>query len=296
MTQQRSLLFRLLRGLLVLIVAVGALSLGAIWYVGAWQLVFPSTQHDTVAPEIPGELDSPGILLFTKTNAFRHKEGIAGGVVTVQSIAQGEGWGVFHTENGAVFNANDLGRFAVVVFLNASGDMLNEAQEAAFQDWLVAGGSWLGIHAAGDSSHLAWQWYRDNLVGANFTAHIMGPQFQTATVLLENQGHPVLDGLPDVWEHEEEWYSWEESPRTEGFTILATLDEDSYTPVMQMMGEERDLRMGDHPVVWSNCVGEGRSVYMAMGHKGEAFEQPQVRKLIANSLAWFMDAAATCPP
>ncbi len=62
------------------------------------------------------------------------------------------------------------------------------------------------------------------------------------------------------------------------------------------MGEERDLSMGDHPVAWSNCVGDGRSVYLAMGHRAEAFEQPQVRKLIANSLAWFMDAGATCPP
>ena len=97
--------------------------------------------------------------------------------------------------------------------------------------------------------HLEWQWYRDNLIGATFTAHIMGPQFQTAAVVLENHQHPVLRGLPDIWQHEEEWYSWERSPRTEGFTILATLDENSYLPVADFMGKQWDLRMGDHPVV-----------------------------------------------
>jgi type 1 glutamine amidotransferase len=115
--------------------------------------------------------------------------------------------------------------------------------------------------------------------------------------VLENHDHPVLRGLPDIWQHEEEWYSWEKSPRAEGFTILATIDEDSYSPVQKFMGEERDLHMGDHPVVWTNCIGEGRSVYTAMGHKAEAFEQSQVLLLIENALTWLIEASAEgCPP
>jgi len=288
---------KFLLGIVLLVVVAGGLALGAIWQVGAWHLVFPSHQHDSVAHELPAELASPAILVFSKTNAFRHRDGIAGGAKAIEAIARAHGWGLFHTENGAVFNARDLDRFDAVVFLNVSGDVLNAAQERDFQAWLEAGGGWLGIHAAGDGSHTAWQWYRDNLIGADFTAHIMDPQFQKATVVLENQDHPVLAGLPDIWEHVDEWYSWEKSPRFEGFTILATLDEDSYVPVMKFMGEERDLKMGDHPVVWSNCIGYGRSVYMAMGHRAEAFEQPQVQKLIANSLDWFINGTGEegCP-
>jgi uncharacterized protein len=274
---------------LVIVIAGAALALASIWNVGAWHLVFPSEQHDTVAPAIPNDLASPAVLVFSKTNSFRHKEGIAGGAKLLREIAAQHKWGLFHTENGAVFNARDLARFDVVVFLNASGDILDAEQERAFETWLQAGGGWLGIHAAGDSSHLGWQWYRDNLIGATFTAHIMGPQFQRATVVLENHQHPVLRELPDIWQHEEEWYSWERSPRVEGFTILAVLDEDSYTPVQEFMGQSRDLRMGDHPVVWSKCVGSGRSVYAAMGHKAQAFEQPQVRQLLGNALAWLID-------
>lgn len=280
---------KILKILLLVVVVAAALALASIWKVGAWNLVFPSHHHDTVAPAIPGDLASPAVLVFSKTNSFRHGEGIAGGAKVLQEIAATHHWGLFHTENGAVFNAQDLARFDVVVFLNASGDVLNDAQEHAFETWLQAGGGWLGIHAAGDSSHLGWQWYRDNLIGATFTAHIMGPQFQRATVVLENHQHPALKNIPDVWQHEEEWYSWERSPRVEGFTVLAVLDEDSYTPVQNFMGQSRDLRMGDHPVVWSKCVGNGRSVYAAMGHKAEAFEQPQVRQLLKNSLAWLIE-------
>ena len=99
-----------------------------------------------------------------------------------------------------------------------------------------------------------------------------------------------MRGLPNIWQHEEEWYSWEQSPQAEGFNILATIDEDSYVPVQNFMGNARDLRMGDHPVVWSNCIGEGRTVYTAMGHKAEAFEQAQFMQLIGNALAWLIEA------
>jgi uncharacterized protein len=290
MPKKRSLLSKILRMLLLLGVVGVALSLASIWKIGAWNLVFPSQDHDTVAPAIPGDLVSPAVLVFSKTNAFRHKDGIAGGAKALQAITSKHNWGMFHTENGAVFNAKDLARFSAVVFLNASGDILDDEQELAFQAWLQAGGGWLGIHAAGDSSHLGWQWYRENLIGATFTAHIMDPQFQTAEVVLENHEHPALRGLPNIWEHEEEWYSWEQSPRTEGFIILATINENSYVPLQKFMGNTRDLRMGDHPVVWSNCIGEGRTVYAAMGHKAEAFEQPQFRQLLGNALAWLINA------
>ncbi len=289
-----SLALRLLKWLFILFLLWLAFSLFMAWRIGAWNLIFPNTDHDTVAPALPSDLASPAVLVFTKTNGFRHKDGIAGGSEVLAELIGKRGWGLFHTENGAVFNSEDLARFDAVVFLNASGDMLDGAQEKVFERWMEEGGSWLGVHAAGDGSHLTWQWYRDNLIGADFTAHIMGPQFQFANVILENHGHPVLAGVPDVWQHEEEWYSWASSPRLEGFTVLATLDEDSYSPVQNMWWSETDLSMGDHPVVWSNCVGAGRSVYAAMGHKAEAFRQPQVKRIIANALDWLVTDGGTC--
>ena len=138
---------------------------------GLWGILFPSHQHDTVAPVLP-ELHAPAILVFSKTNSFRHVDGIEGGGRALKAIAGERDWDVFATENGAVFNDTDLGLYQAVVFLNATGDMLSERQELAFQRWLEAGGGWLGIHAAGDGSHSGWRWYRDNLIGADFISYI----------------------------------------------------------------------------------------------------------------------------
>ncbi len=281
-------MLRVLKILLMLVVLLVGAGFAAIWYVGAWNILFPSNAHDSVAPPLPVTLGSPAILVFSKTNQFRHKDGIAGGHVALGEIAAQNGWDSFHTENGAVFNSTDLTNFDAVVFLNATGDMLSQDQRTAMRHWIEGGGGWLGIHAAGDGSHAGWPWYMEHLIGAQFTAHIMGPQFQIATITIDNPDHPALAGLPNLWDHEEEWYSWEASPRSNGFTILATVDEDSYTPEINWMGQHVNLRMGDHPVVWSNCVGMGRSLYTAMGHRGEAFEEPNFRLLLKNGLNWLM--------
>ena len=292
MSSMGSIVIRLLKVVALLGVLLLALGVGAIWYLGAWPALFPSSDHDTVPPALPAELGAPAVLVFSKTNGYRHVEGIAGGTRALQTIARARGWTVFATENGAVFNPRDLERFDAVVFLNASGDILDNTQEAAFEQWLRGGGGWLGIHSAGDSSHDGWQWYMDELIGAEFTAHIMGPQFQRATVVVEDTPPGGGGGLAAIWDARGGVVFLGQSPRSRGFTILAVVDEESYNPVQNLFGFETDLRMGDHPVVWSRCVGEGRGVYATMGHKAEAFDNPEFRRIIGNALSWVMGESA----
>ncbi|GAB3270299.1 ThuA domain-containing protein [Parahaliea aestuarii] len=277
---------RVYKWLLITLVVLALAALLFVYAIGAWNVLFPSADHDSVPPTLPEDLGSPAVLVFSKTNGFRHRDGISGGREVIEEIAARRGWSVFATENGAVFSPDELRHFQAVVFLNATGDMLSLEQQGVFSRWFQRGGGWVGVHAAGDSSHRFWGWYLEHLVGAEFTAHILGPQFQVATVETENPDHPVNRGLPAQWEHEEEWYSWVRSPRVKGFTVLATVDEDSYQPVQKFFSHERDLRMIDHPVVWANCERSGRAVYMAMGHRSEAFEVPNVQRLLENALDW----------
>ncbi len=277
---------RILIGLAITLVLFVGVSLAVIRYVGAWNLVFPNRDHDVTAPALPASLTEPAVLVFTKTNAFRHKEAIEAGVERLEAIAAQRGFGFFHTENGAVFAAESLARFDVVVFHNASGDMLSEPQEAAFQTWLEAGGGWIGIHAAGDGSHEEWDWYHDTLIGGDYDAHIMGPQFQEARVVVEDTSHPAARNLPAEFVHTEEWYSWKSSARTHGLHVIARVDEESYDPTLRFMGEERSLAMGDHPVVWSTCVGSGRALYSALGHRADAYASPDHIALLEGALDW----------
>jgi len=41
---------------------------------------------------------------------------------------------------------------------------------------------------------------------------------------------------------------------------------------------DQDLRMGDHPIAWIHCLGEGRSFYSAIGHRPESYSEPHYLK------------------
>jgi type 1 glutamine amidotransferase len=81
----------------------------------------------------------------------------------------------------------------------------------------------------------------------------------------------------------DEWYSFTKSPRANGSHILATLDESTYDPVF--MGG-KSLRMGDHPIAWSRCIGQGHMVYSAIGHRPEVYDDPVYRRMLTNAIAW----------
>ncbi len=252
-----------------------------------WRVFFPAHDYDSVAPELPADLASPAILVFSKTNGFRHEEAIPAGVTRLQEIARRRGWSLFHTENGAVHNAKDLARFAAVVWHNTSGDVLDEAQKQAFRSWLEAGGGWLGVHGAGGDSSYEWRWYVEDLVGAQFIGHPMGPQFQVGVATAEDADHPATRHLTAPWSHSEEWYSFERSVRTlPGFHVLVRVDESTYSPRLKLFGTDRDLAMGDHPVVWSHCVGRGRALYSALGHQAAAYAEPEYAALLEGAVAW----------
>lgn len=282
---------RVVSALLVVAVLLAAAFLWFVHYIGAWNVLFPSHHHETTPPEIVLSGEHTSILLFTKTNAFRHKGAIKAGSELFRTMGEQQGWAIFQTENSAVFNRADLAVFDVVIFHNVTGNSLSKDQQEAFEEWLSSGGGWLGTHAAGDGSHFHWPWYMKNLIGVRFIAHTMGPQFQDAKIINEAPDHIIMSDLPNSWSHNEEWYSWERSARDAGFKILAVVDEATYNPEQILFGRKKDLAMGDHPIAWRSCIGKGRSVYSALGHSAAAYEDTRHKQFLEKAILWLINHA-----
>lgn len=265
--------------LLVLVILAAAYSYYQMRSRGFWRVPVFETQ----APQIP-ELQSPAILVFSKTNSFIHKEAIPAGETMFQKMAEQNGWSIFITENGAVHNPEDLARFDTIIWNNVTGNVLTAEQRKALSIYLKNGGGWIGIHGTGDSSAEAdWPWYRENLIGATFIGHPMNPQFQEATIQIEAPDDFIVSHLGDTWVRSDEWYSFDQSPRAAGMEILGNLDESTYNPVFF----KEDIRMGDdHPIMWKNCVGEGRIFYTAMGHTAETFSEPLFIEMMLRAVLW----------
>lgn len=246
--------------------------------------------YETTPPAIPADIKRPAILVFSKTNAFRHEEAIPAANKLFAELAQQNGWGYFQTENGATFSSAILSRFDAVIFNNVSGDVFTPDQRAAFKAFVENGGGWMGIHAAGDDSHKGWDWYMRDVIGTTFIGHPMKPQFQQALVRVEDTSHPASAGLKAEWRRTDEWYSFDRSPRSAGVHVVATLDEKTYNPVGVF---SKDLRMGaDHPIIWWRCVGKGRVLYSAMGHTAASFAEPEYRSVLLGATNWVLQKQA----
>ena len=249
---------------------------------------------DTVPPGLPEALGREGriaLLLFAKTSGYRHAEAIPACERSVREIAARRGWDVFATENAAVFDDALLARFRVLVSNNATGDNWSPPQREAFRRFVEAGGGFVGVHGAAGTRYRFWDWYTDVLLRGRFVGHPLFPQLQTARVIVEDRTHPATAQLGESFAHEDEWYSFERSARAPGVRVLARLDESSYRPRELF----RSLAMGDHPVVWSHCVGRGRVFYSALGHAAATYARPEHARLLEGAVAWAAGLEGGCP-
>ena len=162
-------------------------------------------------------------------------------------------------------------------------------QRKALRRYVEQGGGFVGIHGSNGDPYVAWNWYADGLIGARFIGHPDSPQFQEARVVVDDPASAIVAAQAPGWTMTEEWYSFAASPRASGAHILLRLDESTYHP----KGFQRDLRMGDHPIAWTRCVGNGRSFYSAIGHRTESYVEPHAAKVLEEGIAWAMGRGTT---
>ncbi|MEM8509783.1 MAG: ThuA domain-containing protein [Bacteroidota bacterium] len=264
---------------LLLIIAMGTF---------IWKARYGFNFYETDPHELPSYLSGKTVLLFSKTNGFRHGEAIETALPAFEKMAAENNWTLYSTDDGGVFNPEQLQKFDVVIWNNTSGKVLNEAQREHFKDYLENGGGFVGIHAAGDNSH-QWDWYEQNVIGTVFSHHTMNPQFQKALMHLEKGNKTLTNDLPKSWERSEEWYVFYDNPREKGFQVVYTVDEST----MNMSGNvpilvsSKDFGMGnDHPIAWYRHLKQGRVFYSALGHSGSAFEEPEHLQMLENAIRW----------
>ncbi len=239
--------------------------------------------YDIELPELTIPETEHRILVFNKVVGFHHGSVVAAATEAIRNIASQLGWGVVVTNSAAVFNPETLDQFDLVIWNNNFGDALTLSQREAYRDYITGGGGYLGIHAAGNYWFDIWPWYKEVLLGdARAIGHPVGEQqFQEAYVAIEPTAGGIGQQQMPGWTLREEWYSFESSPRSNGVNVIANLDESTYEVVPPR------LAMGkDHPIIWSNCVGDGRALYTAIGHLPEVYANPDYSALFKDAIVW----------
>ncbi len=234
---------------------------------------------ETVRPPNPEQVGEKGVLIFSKTNGFRHQS-IEVGIEALQKAGKERGWDVRATENGAFFNEDYLSRFKVIVFLSTTGAVLTAEQKKAFEKFSENGGSFAGIHSASDTEY-DWIWYGQYL-GTRFRDHTILPWLTPeAELITEIKDHPATKHLPATWTKVDEWYNFTSSVRgKQGFQVLLSVNNSSYTALYPRAMHP------DHPISWINQVGNSRMFYTGLGHTAGTFNDIHAMPHIIEGMSW----------
>ncbi|GIZ09675.1 hypothetical protein FUMI01_24020 [Flavobacterium sp. UMI-01] len=216
---------------------------------------------------------SDKILIFSKTAKYHHQS-IAAGIQAIIKLAEENGFVADTTTNSKKFTTENLKHYSAVIFLSTTGDVLNNEQQQVFENYIKAGGGFVGVHAATDCEY-DWAWY-GNLVGAYFSNH---PKQQEAVLKVTNKKHLSTKHLPEEWKRKDEWYNYKWM--APDLNVLITIDETSYDAGKGKMG-------ANHPMAWYHDFDGGRAFYTALGHTDESFKEEAFLKHLLGGIKYAM--------
>lgn len=199
----------------------------------------------------------------------------------LNKLAEENNFTIDYANNTKQINKEFLKQYRLFIQLDYPPYPWEKEAQDAFEDYIKNGkGGWIGFHhptlLGVFDNYPMWQWYSDFMGGIEFKRHIPGGTY--ATLNVENKKHPVMKGISASFTTRDEWYIYNKSPRL-NVNVLASIDESTYSPI-------KDVKMGDHPVVWTNEHVKAKNVYIAMGHFPELMEDKNFTTLFHNAIFW----------
>jgi type 1 glutamine amidotransferase len=215
-------------------------------------------------------------------NGGHHVEYSKAAKIWLDKLAIDSNFSIDYIQNTDQINDAFLSRYQLFIQLDYAPYAWKPAAVEAFQKYIEQGkGGWIGFHHAsllGEfDSYPMWQWFSDFMGGIRWKNYIA--TFVQANVVVEDKQHPVMKGVPSPFHIQtEEFYTYNKSPRP-NVHVIASVDENTYVP-------NSDIKMGDHPVIWSNEHVKARNVYIFMGHSPDLFANDAYKKLFTNAIFW----------
>ncbi len=260
-----------------------------------------------VAPAAAQDED-PKVLLYTGTTGYRHADAIDQGAPVVKAALEAQGYvvdredcdnnggGANNCDNAAknprIFTPENLANYDAILFFNTSaswagggrpGPLWDAPQRQAIIQFVQQGGGVVANHNATDmgAGVVSWDWWdggNESVVGSLMRGHAASSQTNVADVQVADHNHLATRELPDVYEFGDEHYNFARSVRGTHH-VLTTLDERTYTPGGNAMGQ-------DHPITWCKSYDgasvmdgtgvakpydDGRTFVSGMGHFGTSY-------------------------
>ena len=200
----------------------------------------------------------------------------------LDKFAEDSGFVIDYIQNTDSINDTFLSKYQLFIQLDYPPYAWTDTAVSSFQRYITEGrGGWIGFHHAsllGEfDGYKMWQWFSGFMGDIIYKNYIS--TFVSATVNVEDKIHPVMAGLPPAFVIEkEEWYTYNKSPRP-NVHVIANVNESTYNP-------DSEIKMGDHPVIWTNLNFRARNIYIFMGHSPELLNNRFYTAIFKNAIFW----------
>jgi hypothetical protein len=254
--------------------------------------------------------DTGRVMLYTGTTGYRHASAINPGSPILQAALEDAGYRVTRedcdnnggapgncdhaSKNPRIFTDENLDRYDAILLFNASaswagggrpGPLWDADQRRAIIRFVQKGGGIAANHNATDmgAGRVSWDWWdggEHSVVGTLMRGHARTDLRNVADVHVEDPNHLSTVELPPIFQFGDEHYNFARSVR-DTHHVLATLDESTYDPGRNAMGE-------DHPISWCKLYDgasvmdgtgipkpytDGRVWTSGMGHFGQSYTE-----------------------
>ena len=210
------------------------------------------------------------VLVYTKNGKGYVHDNIPSAVACIQKLGKEHGFKVDVAESPTAFTEENLKQYSMLVFPSTNNDVFDtDDQRMAFRHFIEAGGGFVGLHSVVGTER-NWTWFK-MMLGGSFSWH---PKFQKYSIQVIDTSHPSAEGLPSVWEKEDECYFQKElypGVRTILAHDLSTLDVGADSVKLKL---NRGSFGRYYPAAWSHQFDGGTVWITALGHDKKDYEDP----------------------
>ncbi len=221
------------------------------------------------------------MLVYSRTAAFRHDEAIAEGKRMLEGLGPQLGFAPTFTEKNDDISVEGLSQYEVVFFLCPTGDIFNNAEQNAFEEWMTMhDGAFVGVHSATDTEN-GWAFYSE-VTGQYYNGHDNCCNEQAIEWDADATDFVAVKGMPTPWRHADEYYKFDQALQWQtkpGFKILGRVTTN---------GNQRPV---SYVREWENF----RSFYTSVGHQGAAYRNADVIKHVTAGILWAARREALVP-
>ncbi|HRI80369.1 MAG TPA: ThuA domain-containing protein [Cyclobacteriaceae bacterium] len=219
------------------------------------------------------------VLIYTKNGKGYVHENIPFAVAGLQKMAKQYGFTTESSDDPSKFTNENLKNYSLIIFCNTNNDVFdNDAQRLAMRQYMEAGGGVVGIHCV-IGTERNWDWFK-MMIGGSFVWH---PTFQKYKVAVMDSQHPSVEGIPTVWEREDECYFLKEmypGIRPLMAQDLSSLDPKDKEKIAGLKGPYDKY----YPATWYQHFDGGNVWVTALGHDKANYDEKIYMQLLYNGI------------